>query len=93
MKASEKIGATIKAIDFDLINGITKLMVGSKVVELNLNEYRLFKSLARDWTSGVKQVKDLVWYYSRKNVISHIAYGNGAAACSIEILLGIMYNR
>ena len=92
MKANLKKGATIKAIDIDLINGITTLMVGSKVVELNLTEYRFFKSLVLDWTSGLKQVKDLVWYYSRKNVISHIAYGNGAAARSVESLLGITCN-
>ena len=87
-----KKGATIKAIDFDLINGITTLMVGSKQVELNLTEYREFKQLVYDWTSGLKQMSELVWYYSRKNVISHIAYGGGAAARRVESLLGIQCN-
>ena len=90
---NQKTGVTVKAIDFDLVNGITTLMVGFKTIELNLTEYRELKQHLDRWTSGFKSISECSWYYSWKNVVKHISYGGVGEALRIEELLGIKINH
>ena len=45
--------ATIKFLDADLVNGKTMLMVGIKQVTISSEEYRMLRSIANDWHSGL----------------------------------------
>lgn len=88
-KSDYQRGCTIKTIDCNLITGVTTLMVGFKNVEVNLTQYRILNELLNRWTSGLKEISQLVWYYSPKKVVRHIAYSGQAEASLIESILGL----
>ena len=89
MNTKDFQGCTIKQIDWNLITGVTTLMVGFRDVEVNMTQYRILKEFLNRWTSGLKEVSQLVWYYSPKKVIRHIAYSGQAEASLIESILGL----
>lgn len=49
---------TIKFLDADLVNSKTVLMVGIKQVTISSEEYRMLRSIANDWYSGLSFVSN-----------------------------------
>ncbi len=45
---------TIKFIDADLVNGVTTLMVGTKLVDITMDEYQMLRRLANDWHNNLE---------------------------------------
>lgn len=47
---------TIKFIDSDLVNGIVTIMVGSKLIDITREAYKILHSLANDWHNNLEIV-------------------------------------
>lgn len=50
---------TIKFLDADLVNGKTMLMVGIKQVTISSEDYRMLRSIASDWQSGLSFISNV----------------------------------
>ena len=72
---------TIKFLDADLVNGKTMLMVGIKQVTISSEEYRMLRSIANDWQSGLSFVSN-VTNGTLFKFISENAYGVYGRACN-----------
>ncbi len=45
---------TIKFIDANLVTGVTTLMVGSKLIDITMDAYRMLRRLANDWHNNLE---------------------------------------
>lgn len=73
--------ATIKFLDADLENNKTMLMVGIKQVTISSEEYRMLRSIANDWHSGLSFVSNATNGTLFK-FIPENAYGVSGRACN-----------
>ena len=72
---------TIKFLDADLVNNKTMLMVGIKQVTISSEEYRMLRSIANDWQSGLSFVSN-VTNGTLFKFIPENAYGVSGRACN-----------
>ena len=75
------MATTIKFLDADLVNGKTMLMVGIKQVTISSEEYRMLRSIANDWHSGLCFVSN-VTNGTLFKFIPESAYGVSGRACN-----------
>lgn len=75
------MATTIKFLDADLVNGKTMLMVGIKQITISSEDYRMLRSIANDWTSGLSFVSNAtngtLFKFTPEN-----AYGMSGRACN-----------
>ena len=64
---------TIKFLDADLVNSKTTLMVGIKQITISSEDYRMLRSIANYWYSGLQFVS---------NATNGSAYGVSGRACN-----------
>lgn len=72
---------TIKFLDADLVNSKTTLMVGIKQITISSEDYRMLRSIANYWYSGLQFVSNATNGTLFK-FMPESAYGVSGRACN-----------